>query len=111
MWPGTIFRRFKYRILEASSGGEALDIWNRHRDEIHLLLTDLMMPGGMTGKDLGRRLLRENPKLKVIYTSGYSTEVVGGDFPLTEGVNFLSEPYEARQLAQTIRNCLDQSST
>ena len=75
--------------------------------KLDLLLTDLVMPGGMTGKDLAGRLLQENPKLKVIYTSGYSTDVVGRDFPLEEGVNFLTKPFGAHKLAQTVRNYLD----
>jgi CheY-like chemotaxis protein len=100
-----------YRVLEASNGIEALEIWRQHRDEIHLLLTDLVMPGGMTGKDLAGRLLKENPKLKVIYASGYSAEVVGGDFPLEEGVNFLAKPYQMFKLAQIVRQNLDATSS
>jgi PAS domain S-box-containing protein len=96
-----------YRVLEAINGIEALEVWKQHRDEIHLLLTDLVMPGGMTGKDLAERLLRENPKLKVIYVSGYSAEVAGKDFPLEEGVNFLAKPVQAFKLAQTVRQNLD----
>ena len=96
-----------YRLLEAASGSAALQVWRQHRDEIHLLLTDLVMPGGMSGKELGERLLQENPKLKVIYASGYSAEVAGKDFPLTEGVNFLAKPFPMQTLAQTIRACLD----
>jgi signal transduction histidine kinase/ActR/RegA family two-component response regulator len=96
-----------YRILEAPTGVKALEVWNANRDEISLLLTDLVMPDGMNGKDLAQRLLQENPKLKVIYMSGYSAEVVGKDFPFTEDVNFLTKPFPAQKLAQTIRNCLD----
>ena len=99
--------RLGYRVLEASSGVEALDIWKQHRDEIHLLLTDLVMPGGMTGKDMAARLLQENPKLKVIYTSGYSSGVAGKDFSLKEGINFLNKPFQVQKLAQTIRDRLD----
>jgi two-component system, cell cycle sensor histidine kinase and response regulator CckA len=96
-----------YRILEAPTGVKALEIWKQNRDEIRLLLTDLVMPDGMTGKVLAERLLQENPKLKVIYMSGYSTEVVGKDFPLKEGLNFLTKPFQAQKLAQAIRNNLD----
>jgi FixJ family two-component response regulator len=67
----------------------------------------MVMPGGMTGKDLAERLLKENPKLKVIYASGYSAEVAGKDFPLKEGVNFITKPFQASKLAQTVRSCLD----
>ena len=96
-----------YRVLEAINGIEALEVWKQHREEIHLLLTDLVMPGGMTGKDLAERLLNENPKLKVIYTSGYSVNVVGRDFPLEEGVNFLAKPFGTHKLVQTVRKKLD----
>jgi PAS domain S-box-containing protein len=98
-----------YRVLEATNGIEALKVWKQDRDEIHLLLTDLLMPGGMTGKQLGKQLLKENPKLKVIYASGYSSEVAGKDFPLKEGVNFLTKPFQAHKLAQTVRNLLDKN--
>ncbi len=96
-----------YRILEAPTGVKALEVWKENRDEIRLLLTDLVMPDGMSGKDLAQRILKENPKLKVIYMSGYSAEVVGKDFPLKEGVNFLTKPFEAQKLAQAIRKILD----
>jgi FixJ family two-component response regulator len=65
------------------------------------------MPGGMSGKDLGERLLQENPKVKVLYASGYSAEMVDKNFFLEAGVNFISKPFEAQKLAQAIRDCLD----
>ena len=99
--------RLGYRVLEASNGVEALAVWKQHRDEIHLLLTDLVMPGGINGKELGEQLLSENPKLKVIYASGYSAEIISKDFPLEEGVNFLTKPFQAQKLAETIRKNLD----
>ena len=60
--------RLGYRVLEASAGDGALEVWRQHHDEIRLLLTDLVMPGGMTGKELAERLLQQDPKLKVIYS-------------------------------------------
>jgi PAS domain S-box-containing protein len=96
-----------YHVLEAVNGIEALEIWKDHHTEIHLLLTDLIMPGGMTGKDLGEKLLKENPRLKVIYASGYSPEIAGKDFPLREGVNYLAKPFEASKLAQVVRKRID----
>ncbi|HTB83057.1 MAG TPA: PAS domain S-box protein [Candidatus Sulfotelmatobacter sp.] len=96
-----------YRILEAPTGVKAMEVWKENRDEIRLLLTDLVMPDGMTGKDLAQRILQEEPKMKVIYMSGYSAEIAGKDFPLEEGVNFLTKPFQSSKLAETIRNCLD----
>ena len=102
-----ILVRLGYRVLEASTGAEALEIWNQHRATIRLLLTDLVMPGGVTGIELAAQLLQQEPKLKVIYASGYSAKAAGRDFPLEEGVNFLPKPFEAHNLAQTVRKCLD----
>ena len=96
-----------YRVLEAATGNQALKVWQKKRDKISLLLTDLVMPDGLNGKELAQRLLQDNPKLKVIYMSGYSAEVVGRDFPLAENVNFLTKPFPAHLLAQTIRDNLD----
>jgi PAS domain S-box-containing protein len=103
-----VLSQLGYRILEAPTGVKALEIWHENRNEISLLLTDLVMPDGMTGKNLAQHILQENPKLKVIFMSGYCAEVVGKDFPLKEGVNFLTKPFEAVKLAQAVRNSLDQ---
>ncbi|HEY1663409.1 MAG TPA: PAS domain S-box protein [Verrucomicrobiae bacterium] len=92
-----------YRVIEAANGPEALEIWNKHRDEIRLLLTDMVMPGGLTGLDLGEQFLKEKPDLKVIYSSGYSPEVASKNFPLKEGVNFLTKPYQTARLSQALR--------
>jgi PAS domain S-box-containing protein len=99
--------RLGYRVLEAANGRAALNIWDENRAEIRLLLTDLVMPEGMNGKELARQLLQENPALKVIYASGYSVDVADVELVLEDGVNFLAKPFEARKLAQTVRNCLD----
>jgi signal transduction histidine kinase/DNA-binding response OmpR family regulator len=103
----TALSQLGYRVLESASGVETLKIWAQHSREIDLLLTDMVMPGGMTGKELAGKLMREKPKIKVIYASGYSVEVASRDFPLTEGVNFITKPFGTKQLAQTVRNCLD----
>ena len=102
-----MLQKLGYHVLEAYTGFSALEVWRHKRDEINLLLTDLMMPDGMTGKELSQRLLQEKPALKVIYISGYSAEIAGRDFPLEEGVNFLAKPFEIEKLARIIRNSLD----
>ena len=98
-----------YRVLEAGTGAEALEVWDKYRAHIDLLLTDLVLPGGMTGGELAAQLLAQDPQLRVIYSSGYSSEIVNKHVPLEEGVNFLSKPFETRKLAQTVRNRLDRS--
>lgn len=102
-----ILERQGYRIVEAESGVSALLVWGQHKEEIHLLLTDMIMPDGMTGRELAEKLQEEKPALKVIFTSGYNPDIVGEGFVLREGVNFLQKPYHPRTLAQTVRDCLD----
>lgn len=102
-----VLTRLGYRVLEATTGHAALDLWREHQTEIRLLLTDLVMPDGLTGKQLAAELLQQNPKLPVIYCSGYSREIAGSDIPLQEGVNFLSKPFQAGKLAATVRQQLD----
>lgn len=102
-----VLTRLGYRVLEATTGLTALDVWKEHRQEIRLLLTDLVMPDGISGRDLAKQLGEADPQLKVIYTSGYSRDIAGHNFPLQDGINFLSKPFQAAKLAQTVRNCLD----
>ena len=102
-----ILARLGYCILEAPTAVKALEIWKVRRSEIRLLLTDMIMPDGMTGRELAQRLIQEAPKLKVIYMSGYSADLVGKDFPVQTGVNFLAKPFQMHQLAQSIRQSLD----
>jgi PAS domain S-box-containing protein len=96
-----------YRILEAASGVKALEVWRQHRDTIDLLLTDIVMPDGMTGRDLAEKVQAEKPSLKAIYTSGYSSDIVGRDFVLREGLNYLQKPFVPQKLARAVRKCLD----
>jgi PAS domain S-box-containing protein len=104
---GIALSRLGYRVLEAADGAAALAVWKEHRAEISLLLTDLVMPGGLNGKDLAEQLLAEAPQLKVVYTSGYSTHVATQNLNLEEGVNFLPKPYPLARLTQIIRRRLD----
>jgi nitrogen-specific signal transduction histidine kinase len=104
-----LLQRCGYTVLLAESGVAALEVWKKEKDRIQLLLTDMIMPDGMTGRELAARLRGERPDLKVIYTSGYSSVVVGKGLALVEGFSFVQKPYPPIRLAQTIRNCLDQS--
>ncbi len=101
-----ILQQYQYRVLIASSGVEALRVWDECNGQIDLLLTDMIMPGGMTGTDLAAELKRRKPGLKVIYASGYSSALTGKDF--TQGENiFLAKPYQPNQVARLIRDTLD----
>src|SRR2546430_15279519 len=84
----------------------SLRIWDEYDGKIDLLLTDMVMPEGMSGRDLADQLKRRKPDLKVIFTSGYSSEVLGRDFGRSDTV-FLAKPYLPPKLAQVVRQCLD----
>ncbi|MBI4660078.1 MAG: PAS domain S-box protein [Verrucomicrobia bacterium] len=103
----SVLERYGYAVLEASDGTSALNSWEEHKDRIDLLLTDLVMPNGMTGLELAEKLQADNPRLRVIYTSGYSADVVAPKFRLREEVNFLQKPYHVLTLARTVRQRLD----
>jgi CheY-like chemotaxis protein len=96
-----------YHVLEAVSGPHALEVWEQANRPIDLLLTDLVMPGGMMGNDLAERLSRQSPRLKVIYTSGYAPGLGQGDAAPLEQQHFLPKPYSIGKLAQFVRKCLD----
>lgn len=102
-----ILESYGYTVLEAEDGVKALSVWKEHQGKVDLLLTDVVMPGGMSGRDLAEKLQTEKKSLKVIYTSGHSFDYIGGDTPLHDGINFLQKPYRPLKLAQTIRACLD----
>jgi len=96
-----------YVVLEAVSGQHSLEVWDQASRPIDLLITDMVMPGGVLGGELAERLKAKSPGLKVIYTSGYSPGMAGKDISLLEGRNFLPKPYSIGKLAQFVRECLD----
>jgi CheY-like chemotaxis protein len=96
-----------YKILQAETGVKALDLWQRNKKKIDLLLTDLVMPDHLNGRELAEKLRADKPKLKVIFTSGYSADVVGKDFVSQRGLHYLQKPYDPQKLAHTVRDCLD----
>jgi PAS domain S-box-containing protein len=96
-----------YRVIQAESGARALELWNSYRQGVDLVLTDLVMPHRMNGRQLAEKLWTEQPDLKVIFTSGYSAEVVGKEFILQPGLNYLQKPYSPAGLLGKVRDCLD----
>ena len=97
-----------YNIVEAESGRAALNLWHDCAAKVDLLLTDLVMPDGVSGKELAEQLHREKPRLKIIYTSGYSTDTFETDYFTREKRNFLQKPYDANSLRKAVRECLDE---
>jgi PAS domain S-box-containing protein len=103
-----ILQHYHYSVLIASSGAEALRTWDGCNGQVDLLLTDMVMPGGMTGGELAAELKKRKPGLKVIYASGYSSALTGKDFSQGDNI-FLAKPYQPVQVARLIRNTLDDS--
>ncbi len=71
------------------------------------MLTDLIMPDRMNGRELAEKMWAEQPELKVIFTTGYCSETLGKDFVLPPGLNCLQKPYPPQKLASLVRDCLD----
>jgi two-component system, cell cycle sensor histidine kinase and response regulator CckA len=103
---GEILRRLGYQIIEAASGNEALDQWQRHRDGIEVLVTDEVMPGSLRGTELAERLIGEKPTLAVVCTSGY-TGTVEPPSVSSPRLRYLAKPYTVQSLCATVRQVLD----
>jgi PAS domain S-box-containing protein len=106
----TVLKRLGYRVLEAESGVVALEVWERHRSEIDLLFTDMVMPNGISGPQLATELRRQRPDLKILFTSGYSRKTNATAEGLLD-VPHLQKPYRPTQLGVIIRNVLDGSAS
>jgi len=91
----------KFPVL---SGVEALTVWQKHQGAIDLLLTDMIMPDGLSGKDLAESLLDNKPALKVIFTSGYNVDDLGTEFLRRNASHFLQKPYSLLATSQFIRH-------
>ena len=103
--------RLGYQILEASCGQDAIEHWKEHNSTIKLLLTDVVLPGGMTGLQLAKTLRRDTPHLRVIISSGYNNESasLSSDHDLQMG--YLPKPYTISDLARIVRENLDRPLT
>jgi PAS domain S-box-containing protein len=104
---GDTLEAFGYHILTARDGAEALAVYEQHRDEIDVVLTDLTMPV-MDGTATIRELLKINPALKIIASSGFKTGHTVPLSPKTRGRTFLAKPYTADALLKTVRKILDE---
>ncbi len=102
----TILTRLGYSVLKANSPGEAVALAGEHGERIHLLLTDMVMPE-MNGLDLSINLQARYPKLKCLFMSGYTADVIGRYGMLDEGLNFINKPFSLPDLAAKVREVLD----
>ena len=104
-----VLERHGYRVLACEDGAEALRRAAEEQSAVHLLVTDLVMPG-MNGRDLAAELTKSQPKMKVLFTSGYSDDLVARHGVLEPGVAFLSKPYTPGVLLDRVREILDSAS-
>ncbi len=103
----TVCERAGFRVLEAETGRKAIELAGASTEVIHLVLTDMLMPEGISGAEVARQICAHRPGMKVIFTSGCaaSTEVPG--VTLEEGINFISKPYSPPALLQVIRKAIN----
>lgn len=103
----SVFERHGYQVIEAESGKAALALWRENRARIDLMLTDMVMPDGITGLMLAQQLRQERPDLKIIFSSGYSPELGTQNLSLPTGSHYLQKPFNPQVLLQTVRDYLD----
>src|SRR5580693_43962 len=99
-----------YKVIEAADGAVAMQIAVAHEAVIHLLLTDVIMPG-MNGRELAQRISEIRPNVKVVYMSGYTENVIGHNGMLDVGVRLLQKPFNLRDLKSMVREVLDATQT
>jgi signal transduction histidine kinase/ActR/RegA family two-component response regulator len=103
----SILQHYGYHILEAATASDALRVWEQDSGRIDLVITDMVLPDGLSGDELARQMRTQKPQVKIIFTSGYSLDMAGQDFALHEGYNYLQKPFQPLTLAHTVRRCLD----
>jgi PAS domain S-box-containing protein len=101
-----ILTQHGYRVLAARSGFEALELIDGYQGVIHLLLTDVVMPGA-TGKEVAESVSRERPEIRVLYMSGYPESVIASQGAVDQGIQLLSKPFKALDLLDHVRAVLD----
>jgi signal transduction histidine kinase len=103
-----LVKHFGYEVLDAPSGQQAIELFEQAGRPVDLLLTDVVMPEGMSGQELAEMLSARLPALRVLYTSGYRADLVKG-LAEREGVVFLQKPFSMQKLGEVVRECLDRA--
>jgi CheY-like chemotaxis protein len=93
-------------VLAASGGEEALQLARGEAGPVHLVLTDVVMPG-LGGREVARRVVEMKPEARVLYVSGYTNDAIGKDGVQDEGIEFLPKPFTASTLLDRVRTLLD----
>jgi nitrogen-specific signal transduction histidine kinase/CheY-like chemotaxis protein len=106
-----ILREHGYEVWGAIDGPAALELWRERRGEFDVLVTDIVMPNGMKGNVLAHQLQAEKTDLKVIFSSGYSSNFGTDSMPLPKGCSFLAKPYRPQVLVRAVRDCLSDAAS
>ena len=101
-----VMERLGYQVMAASQPAEAIRLAHEYPGDIHLLVTDVVMPG-MDGWELSRRVMERRPAIKRLFVSGYPANVIVKDGVLAEGLNFIQKPFTVKTLADVLRGVLD----
>jgi response regulator RpfG family c-di-GMP phosphodiesterase len=101
-----LLKKQGYEVLAAGSPGEAIRLAREHAGEIHLLITDVIMPE-MNGRELAQSLLSHYPQLKHMFISGYTDDIIAHHGILDEGVHFVQKPFSVKDLTAKVREVLD----
>lgn len=104
-----ILDRQGYQVLAAEDGHQALALMRQHPGNIHLLLTDVLMPGGINGADLSKTVTEERPDIQVLYMSGYADTDVVDQGVLTSEHNFIAKPFKPTELIRAVQNIIHHS--
>jgi PAS domain S-box-containing protein len=104
----TMLNLLGYTVLAAATPGDAIRLAGTHTGEIHLLLTDVIMPE-MNGRDLAEKMLLLYPRLKCLFMSGYTSDVISRHGTLEEGVEFIQKPFTKKDLAIKVRMALEKN--
>jgi len=102
----SILENCGYYVLEADSGRKAFDLWREQGQKIDLLIADVVLPRGITGVELAKRLLDEQPQLKVIFTTGKIFRQAEQDALAKMNALFLQKPFQHQELLQVVNNAL-----
>ncbi|MCA1786933.1 MAG: response regulator, partial [Desulfobacteraceae bacterium] len=95
-------------VLAASSPVEAIDLAKTHADKIHLLMSDVVMPE-MNGRDLAGQILSFYPGIRLLFMSGYTSNVIAHQGVLDDGVAFIQKPFSMADMTEKVREVLDKS--
>jgi CheY-like chemotaxis protein len=101
-----LLQQLGYTVLTARTPGEAINLAENSANDLHLLITDVVMPE-MNGKELVERIRNIRPAIRYLYMSGYPADMISSDGKLDEGVHFIRKPFSVKEMSQTVRHILD----